>query len=325
MANNALPPIPHERWWTRAIAFGKYWLALVSAAIAIYVAGSIIFGDWWYGYFWDNGFKQAQYYIDALSFLVSHYFRLTIAIMVMGFLFVGLGILLKKRILPAIHRFAWLIALYGCTAILVDALVLRYTLEQTYQPYHFSLERFSKAFNDLYQQLGAVPRIEPPIYFHYLNKEPIDGLYNQIQSELEEKEREVSGDTTVKGKAEAHGIGVEAGAESHAKSTLSRTDFTPERKALGVMQYVQTISPERYYTDESEWRVRKTIALQREMFGPDPLKMRPGDNEVLNRAIESNRPLWNSQLKSELAVLTGLVFVDGDFDRSSPLFTHSLL
>jgi hypothetical protein len=158
MADNALPPIPHERWWTRAIAFGKYWLALVSAAIAVYVvAGSIIFGDWWYGYFWDNGFKQAQYYIDALNFLVSHYFRLTIAIIVMGFLFVGLGILLKNRILPAIHRFAWLIALCGCTVVLVDALVLRHTLEQTYRPYHFSLERFGKAFNDLYQQTGCCP------------------------------------------------------------------------------------------------------------------------------------------------------------------------
>src|SRR6266516_4827592 len=75
----------------------KRAVVFLSAAAAIYIiAGSSLFADWWYGFFWDDGFRTSQYVTNALTFLVDDEFWLTLGIIAALMVVLVTGALWKR-------------------------------------------------------------------------------------------------------------------------------------------------------------------------------------------------------------------------------------
>ena len=89
----------------------------------------------------------------------------------------------------------------------------------------------------------------------------VESLYNQLEPELEIKEREVSGKSTLKADATAGvgdtKIGVEAGSESGTKATYSPATLLTDRKCVDVMRYVRDTWPDNYFNPF--WAVREAV------------------------------------------------------------------
>ena len=322
-----------KHWLVRALlysyAFGKRSLTLLILLLTVWVfIGSRMFGEWWYGFFWDGGFRKAEYVGGGFQLLLTDYTGLVIGIVIaLAVVTACLG-LLRKRWGSFVDRFAWLLVLTAVTILLVNALFLYKTKARTY----FLFAYFDHAAGDssakldkLLLELGAPPKIEPPIYFHYLDVGRIAALYNQIEPELTEKQREIEGTTSLKGKAAVGsgdlGVGVEGGSENKRKSTLMATEASPDRQCIGVMSYVRDTWPGNYYTSESDIYLRQLGETTERLI--QPAKNPP----ITKDSIESLRPLssedWQKkreelkgQLRRELQTVRGLIFIDGEFVRS---------
>jgi len=311
----------------------KRTAVFLSAAAAIYiVAGSLLFADWWYGFFWDDGFRTSQYVTNALMFLVDNEFWLALGIIAALMVAFVTGALWKRRLFPVTDRFAGLIVFIAFSAVFVDAIVIRHTRVNTYLPSLLVKQAMAK-IKDAYGTLeltAAPPKIQPPIYFHYMDSERVEALYNQIIPELQEKQREIKGSTSVKGKLDAGvgdtgiSVGAERGRES--KSTYDRSNFSSERKCVEVMKYAQDTWPDNYYTTDFDWYWRKLVKQWKEKlnFGervnPEalrPIPPLPINSDELKRQTEAQNEEWRRELKTELSTIHGWVFVAGDFEKAA--------
>ena len=317
-----------------AYVHGMRLLALASVALAIYViVGSWMFRDWWYLLFW-GGYANFQFVKTGLEVLVDDHFHLAIGI-VIGFVVVVLAIAaLRRWFVPFLDRFARLIVFCAVMAVLADALVVRHLREPSYEQ-AMALQQALAEVSQAYQRaesLATPAKIEPPIYFRYKDDVQVEALYNQIESELQLKERTVTGSSDSKGKAGVElggaNIGVEAGKASELKSTFTASQFSPDRKCIAVMKYVSETWPANYYTNENDWYYRR---VWKESFEPykaiflqqpiDPSSLKPippgsSDPEESARQTAARITQLQTDLKNELRLVHGMVFIDGDFDKS---------
>src|ERR1019366_7857091 len=191
-----------------------------------------------------------------------------------------------------------------------------------------SLLLISAAFDNLSKAADnyagiATPRIEAPIYFYYMDSSKIESLYNQLQPELEIKERETIGKISVKGetKVEANSVrvGVEAGSENQTRSTYAATGFATDRKCLEVMRYVLATWPSNYYTSPDEWMLRRIGQPLMQMYKSLGGLGRFSPLQQTRSPLPDSRDVvaeLHSQLRAELQQLRGHLFIDGDFERS---------
>jgi len=303
-------------------AIAKAWAAFVAVVLAVYIAvGSWMFGDWWYGLMW-GGNLTFKYIRQGWLVFLNQNFGLAVGIIVAVAIAVIVGTILSRHVLQITDKFGGLIIFGAAAAVLVTALVVYHTDEQPYR----MAAALSSSLADLtgqFQELGDKihPEIEPPIYFQYLDAERVQSLYNQIEPELEEKERTVEGSTAVKGKAElgngaAH-MGVEAGKEAASKSTFTRSEPLPERKALELMQYARKTWPDNYYSSDSDWYVKRVLSNAVDQF----TKIANGETVKIERydpqQAERTADLQKWVLRGQLGRLGGWAFVDGDFEKST--------
>jgi hypothetical protein len=237
-------------------------------AFSIYaIGGSYLFGEWWYGYFWDGGYRKAEYISDGLAVLLDQYPRIVLWVSIAFVIAIVAGWLLRRWLFWSADRFGWLVILCAVVATAADAVVLRRTESEAYWAAANLNSSLNDAFKDFYDQMQEVispPKVEPPIYFHYLDASRVEALYNELLPDLVVSQHEETGSSTVKGKAEAGvngaSVGVEAGKNRGTKSVFAPADFSSDRKCLEVMKHVQDKWPAKYYSNETDWYARKVFA-----------------------------------------------------------------
>jgi hypothetical protein len=167
-------------------------LVLCSVAIALYVIiGSCTDRTWWYGLFWDDS-DRISYAVGGLRWLVDEAFWLAFGIVVALIIVIVLGRRLKHHLFKAIDSAPWVILVCVWLALAADALVLRHT--QAYK--YLSPTKVDEMLHAL-QEVYSPPKIVAPVYFHYVDTNRVESLYNQLEPELEVKEREVTGKSTL--------------------------------------------------------------------------------------------------------------------------------
>jgi hypothetical protein len=305
------------------------------------VVGCYIFGPWWFGFFWDSGFKSVDYIAIGTRILLDQYFFLVICIVVGFFSLAFVVMAFPTRLFAFLDRFSKVILSACIAALVIASLVVYHTQGWAYAEAKNAF--WPTDMGELAKKLRAgmdPPVIEPPIAFFYLNSQTVEALYGQLEPELEETSRDVKSSSELKGTAElaAGGgkVGVEGGKSGEQESRYDRSKFSTERKCLEVMKYVRKTWPASYYTNFWEWDLRRQAA---ELLGiatedrVDPALFKPiepisADPEELKR--QGNK-LWQesgAKMTSELSLIHGIVFVDGDFAKTvrgtDIVLTHNL-
>ena len=331
-----IPPV-RANWLAkscqRSWSFIKRWVALVSAAVAIYyvVAGSLLFGQWWCVFFWRGGYKDSEFITDGLWVLLDYYFPLVLVSFCVLLLAIVVCALLRRRLFKITDRFWGAITCFAIVTILLDAIILYHTQFSRLTDSRAGIAELRESIQRA-QAAFTPPTLNSPIYFRYLDTMRVDALYNQIQSELEEKERTVLRSNTLKGEATAEVGGAKLGTEgekaNESTSTFDRSDFSSDRKCLEVMKYVREIWPASYYTIAPRWYLKMMVANEpnwyQQLFSGWPIDLMTKALEAPTSEgtpeageIEAAQPSQRStELKLELQLLRGLIFVDGDYYES---------
>jgi hypothetical protein len=205
-------------------------------------------------------------------------------------------------------------------AITVDALVLRHTKAQLYNAQDSVLLLLERSVQQL-QDAIAPPKIVPPVYFYYLDRSRVESLYNQLEPQLEIKEREISDNKSQSAEATAGVGGTKVGArigdERGSKSTYVPATPLADRKCVEVMRYARDTWPENYFDGLVNWKIRVDVQkADREARAQiDSGKLTPFQPLNDNNRSHLNRPAEADQeTLSELRSLRGYVFIEGDFE-----------
>jgi hypothetical protein len=172
--------------------------------------------------------------------------------------------------------------------------------------------------------------IEPPIDFHYVDQERVNGLYSELTPEMEESERKISAHSSVTGKAgvSSGSISGEVGASKDAttESALRRTAYTPERKCIEIMRFALSHERANYYTNGGAWFIQRLLRDAQGKYvkatsEPSPREITKEDLEKLRlpptkeQEEESKRraEAHSEEFQKEMESLAGLAIVDGQF------------
>lgn len=246
-------------------------------------------------------------------------------------LIVFFAVMLAPRwLLGLLDRFRRRIVVVGVTAVVIAALVLYFEPGDTVKDYNAILSvrnATPEAFDAKLEARLEQPGIDAPIYFHYVNGEAVDILYNQLKPELEETSRDIKSSATVKGGAEITAgngkVSIEGNKSGEEESKYNRPSFLPARECLEVMKYVRRTWPTNYYADYDDWWSKYTTSRilhagsDSSVYDPqDPLKTPYNlEEDLTHQAAENARRIIN-KLKEQLSTVHGRVFVDGDFEKS---------
>jgi len=301
----------------------------VACATLYAVVGCCIFGPWWFGFFWDGGFKSVEYIAIGARVLLNEYFSLVICLVVGLFALMLVIFAFPTRLFAFLDRFAKVILPVCFAALAVASLVVYHTQGSEYAEAKSAF--WPTDMGDLVKKLRAgmdPPAIEPPIAFFYLNNQTVEALYGQLEPELEETSRDVKSSSELKGGAEivagSGKVRVEGGKSGEQESRYDRSKFSTDRKCLEVMRYVRKTWPTSYYTNFWEWDLRKNTAellgtLTGERVNPAFLRhVEPISTDPEETKRQVNK-LWQesgTEMRSQLSLIHGMVFVDGDFEKS---------
>ena len=319
--------------YKRYLLFAKRTAALGSVAVAVYVlVGCLMYGEWWYGWLWQGEFKDTDYTISGLMFLLDNKFKLVMIVIAAIFLAVVLGGIFKTRLFRIVDRFSGYIVFTALLIICTTFLVVYHTNSRG-PDLTEQISEITERTSASLRVLTALPAVETPIDFDYIDANRVDALHNQIEPELIEKQRTLANDTDSQAKASIGASSikaeVDAGKKTSSTSSFSRTDFSTARKCVDLMKFVVNNSKARYYTTSDRWMTFREIAdstIERqntdiqilvELFAgrmPSPTKKAPSEEE--KRLLAKAKQQQNEKnLQSELQDLQGLVFVDGVFDK----------
>jgi hypothetical protein len=293
---------------------------------------------------WGGQFSGHEV-IDGVKFLLDEYFLLMISILVAACILVVMGNIFKVPLFRFVDKFAGRI-LFFTFAILVTAALIDYHTQALPFALGRSMQTNLMTLDNIMKFLAASndpPHITSPVDFHYLDKERIDALFNQIEPDLIEKQRTVSTTGSTKAKVGVAVTGVvnaeaESGKGVASTSSFARASFSSERKCIELMNYLVDHGTPRYYTTSQEWALgRENAALALEMeknkHEPvDPSKLHPikptwgADSDALPndkpteeqiRDAERKTKQYQSDLEYELKSLTGYVFIKGEFSKTT--------
>lgn len=175
--------------------------------------------------------------------------------------------------------------------------------------------------------------IQAPVDFEYIDKERVQGLYNQIEPELVEAQSSVGTGRSLTAKAgiEAGPVETELGASKHQESTSTyqHLDFSPERQCVEVMNFLLEGHQANYYTSDRQWisqNAASNFQLQLMLiqksstkFKPLPLEQPVGGGTPTKEerdAAEDQLKQYEDALNAELTSLQGMVIIDGTFAAS---------
>jgi hypothetical protein len=311
----------------------KRLLVAAGGLSALYFAiGSWIYPEWFFALFWRGQFMSISMWKDGFFDLLDHNLGSLALAIVAVFATAVLIRVYSYRVLPTVDRLGgWLVAC-SFVVILLSALMTYKRGRTGYESWESLVVSVAK-LQSLRHSLGEneTPVIETPIDFEYLDSVRVEALYNQIEPELEERQRTVARGETSKGE-----LGVQVGPakgdidiakQKESTSTFVHANFTAERKCAELMKFVLEHKTARYYTNGGAWLLRQLMntiheeSLKREQRPPrvvtdadleklalhDPLTNE--EQEEVNRWAKESEDELDSELKS----LGGLLVVDGEF------------
>lgn len=296
-----------------------------------------MFPEWYYTLLWEKGYLSSDHWQAGLDFWLHDepfwFFVGTVAAAVLLVLVYRRG----ERVLSFLDRFALRMIAWSLAGSLITVLVVRiysapcFTIGQTFQlAYDLTLKQV--------ESVAPHPAIQVPVDFHYLDSERVKALYNEIEQELVEQQRTVGSTGTMSGKVGGKAGAVEAeiggSKQQNSSSTYQRLEFSPERKCVELMNYVLKGNESKYLTTSDDWLRRRQAANFQAQYSEILKRMlsgTPGASPILpvdttknptkqeQEAAALQLEAFTGQLKSELAALDGLVFVEGDYaiSRSS--------
>lgn len=338
-----------ESRWRKVWSFFLRLTAAVAVLSTVYVvAGSILYPDWWFEYFWRGGFSDPSASAAALNSEVQEY---PLSSLVVVFLFCALCTLIgkyKRVILPLIdRRWGWFVSGSAFTVVGVALIVCRFA-GPSYTAWEQVVASISR---DISRRQSEGPNVVPPIDFLYLDSTRMDRLFNEIEPELIEKARTVGSTHSGGAKAEIGGPALSAdlgvSTSEALTSAFERARFLPERECIKVMQYVIENHNAQYYTDSDRWVAMRTMpplpfetsrideskvpieaylneadAIEEQAIATISRKLAatPGGLQHLSRRereeVERRVKINQQEMTRELKSLKGLVFVEGEFAAS---------
>ena len=222
------------------------------------------------------------------------------------------------RLFPFVDRFAGVTTFGFAISVLLDALVLRRFQRTAYSRGTAAVAQLRDATEQLAAVLSAGPKIEPPIYFQYVDDSRTDSLYSQI-AQLQLRERTVTRFRTLKAKAELNAVAtvsLEKGRDDQSTDKLEAGELSVHLKCMEVMRYVLETRPKNCYANALDWCLRE---LGNELS--EPLKsigrLQTPSLGKLSEDAKSKMQRWQQLLENELQQVEGMVFVYGEFERSS--------
>lgn len=290
-----------------------------------------MFPEWFYELIWGRQYVDSGYWLDGLDYwLTDHPFWFYIGVTA-AVVLVVLACRRRARFFSSIDRFAWRIIASSLAALVITLLIVRIYATPCLPAGQFYALAYELTLKEV-QAVPLNPTIHVPVDFHYLDSERVKALYNEIDQDLVEQQRTVGSIGKMSGK-----IGGKAGPaeaeiggskEQSSSSTYQRLEFSPERKCVEVMNYVLKGNNSKYFTTIDDWLRRKQAAnfqarynaiLNRglstaqattpSVLGDTPRNPTKDEQEAAEHQLEENR----TELKSELASLDGLLFLEGDF------------
>jgi len=146
------------------------------------VVGSYVFGSWWYGFFWDDGFRHPSYVKRGLQILIDEYYWWVLLILGVTVIAVFLASLFRRGMFMFIDKGPWLIVFCTVMVTVSDALILRHTQRIFYETLKTDEDTRQRAVQFL-SRLAEPPDIRTPIHFYFVEPAQVDSLYNQIAPE----------------------------------------------------------------------------------------------------------------------------------------------
>ncbi len=329
------PAAPHPPTrLQKTIANVKRVFTLMSVVLAVYLlVGCWMFPDWWYGWLWQRQFADPEYTAEGLHVLLDQYFWLVLTIIFLVLAAAVLGRIFKHRLFRIVDAAGGMIVLGSSAAVLLAFLFLYHTYHSDQMNPLGDINELSERVQNELRLIYTSPVIGPPIDFDYINKERVDALYNQLEPELQEKERTVAQNSTDQAKVGAAGGGISAevtkGKGASSTSSFARTHFSQERECIEVMKYIaDTYGSARYYATRERWiRTREAADGVLDMQQKEnaailnrfraSLGLAPAPESAKKPTEAERRAKREEILGSELHDLQGLVFLDGIFSKSA--------
>lgn len=331
--------LPRLKVKVNTLMLKRVFVATAPIAALYFAIGSFFFPEWYFGIFWGGRTFDQAWWKDAFSYWLDLHTGLLAFSVVLAFFLVLLMYSFRRFFLPFVDRFALRLVAGLCVVILVTALLDRKYARTSFENYG-RLEGLMDNLKSAVQQLTSTENVEQsdlelPIDFQYLDRPRVEGLYSEIEPELVEKKRTVSGADSMSGKGKitlgpAEG---EVGASKQKGATYSfeRSNFSPERKCIQVMQFALSEKTAHFYTNGSGWfsgRLLKTFREDMDKAFKQAESSQP--KEITKEDLEKLRmeqPVTEEQLKetkqrelqlteefeSELKSLNGLVLIDSTF------------
>ena len=256
-AGKTAPPSPTR--WRRVCTNTKRVVTSASVAVAVYLlVGCWMFPDWWYSWLWQRQFVDLEYTTEGLHVLMDEYFWLVLTVVSLILVAGVLGRVFRNRLFRIIDEFGGIIIFGSAASVVVVFLFLYHTHHVDTPDTLDEISQLSERAQNQLRLISTPPAVVPPIDFDYINKERVDALYNQLEPDLEEKERTVAQTSTEQGKVGVAGGGVSgevsAGKSANSTSSFSRTHFSQERECIEIMKYIaDTYGSSRYYSTRDRW------------------------------------------------------------------------
>lgn len=314
----------------RAVDVMKASAVAIALILALYyAAGSYLYGPWWYAFVWQGYCLNLRFIRNGLTFLLDEHFLWSAVFAIALFLSIVFLNLFASRVRRFTDRAASWVLLIASFSILLTAMLDRHFFKGDYDESDF-FGAFVESNSLSKPTFRYRPVLEGPIQFKFLNQNEIDALYSQITPELIERERNIETnegtEATASISAGAMSADVKGQKGVQSKSSLERVDFSPERKAIETINFCLQNSRCAYYSFRDLW----LLDLERARLPNDIAKMsdllKKNDTTsaeykaVMDRHskeyAEAQRKQHEEdlrQLESELAHISGLIFVEGEY------------
>lgn len=312
----------------------KRSLALASVAAARCVAiGCWIDGRWWYDWMYEGNFKHPEYALAGFKYFLNSSFHFVVVVFVAIFLAFVLGSTWKAHLYRVVDKFVGLITFTGVWMLALTFAIVYHaynSVEPDYWEQH--MNQVQERVSSEIQHVTSLPAVQTPIDFHYVDSDKINALYSQLEPELIEKQRTVADTASGRAKVgiDAGPANVEAGIENGKASTssYSRTDFSPDRKCIVVMQDVVEKNRAKYYTTSEAWMgtqrtIEAMLKAQEDQltelakYYQEAVRRRADPHKAVGTFTLEVKPPPGGLLQYELKNLQGLVFVDSVFDTQA--------
>jgi hypothetical protein len=305
----------------------KYATLIAAAPLFLYLfVGTIIFPQWFFGLYWDGKVWDRKYLLDGFYYWWLGHFTLSGLAVIFALAAIWPLVTLRKRLAPLAARIfchALFAIIFLCTsAAIIDHKVASadYTRWHTFADSFVDLKSAIKEID----HIGAPSEISEPVDFQYMDRDRVERLYSQIEPDLIEKTRTITGKRQSQASAGVSAGSVTANAgiskESSSVSGFERPAFSPERQCIEVVNNLLQ-QPSRFYADGEVWIRHKIAEDYKRYYEQFEVDSRP--QYLLSEQLEALKispgaPGQIAQdgklLEAELQRLSGLIIVDAMFD-----------